>query len=108
MGETTRRAWIMMLKPGAEEEYKRRHDAIWPELRDALLTSGVTSFSIFRHELMLFAYQERSSDTPQPDEPALVVWRWWREMAPLMETLPDTRPLQVPIEEVFNFSADRC
>jgi L-rhamnose mutarotase len=106
MGETARRAWIMMLKPGAEDEYKRRHDAIWPELRDAILASGVTSFSIYRHGLTLFAYQERDAAAPQPDAPAPVFWRWWREMAPLMETDADARPVQTPMQEVFNLAAD--
>ncbi len=97
-------AWIMTLKPGAEAEYKRRHDAIWPELREAILASGVTSFSIYRHGLMLFAYQERDPAVTLPGEPAPVFWRWWREMAPLMETHPDGRPVQTPVEEVFNLT----
>jgi L-rhamnose mutarotase len=105
-GRTTRRAWIMTLKPGAEAEYQRRHDAIWPELKDAILASGVTSFSIYRHGLTLFAYQERDPAVAPPDEPAPVFWQWWREMALLMETHPDARPVQTPIEEVFNLTAD--
>ena len=105
MAQPSRRAWIMTLKPGAEAEYKRRHEAIWPELRDAILASGVTSFNIYRHGLMLFAYQERDPAAPQPGEPPPVFWRWWREMAPLMETIPDGRPAQTPMEEVFNLTA---
>jgi L-rhamnose mutarotase len=111
MGErsrTMRHAWIMTLKPGAEAEYKRRHEAIWPELREAILASGVTSFSIYRHGLMLFAYQERDPAVVQPVEPALVFWRWWREMAPLMETLPDARPVQTPMQEVFNLDVGQA
>ncbi len=107
MERVTRRAWIMTLKPGAEAEYKRRHDSIWPELKNALLDSGVTSFSIYRHGLMLFAYQERDPAVAPPDKPVPVFWQWWREMAPLMETLPDARPVQTPIEEVFNLTADQ-
>jgi L-rhamnose mutarotase len=103
-----RRAWIMTLKPGAEAEYKRRHDAIWPELREAIVASGVTSFSIYRHGLTLFAYQERDPAVTSPDEPAPVFWRWWREMAPLMDTHADARPVQTPMEEVFNLSSDKA
>lgn len=98
-----RRAWIMTLKPGCEAEYKRRHDAIWPELAEAIRASGVTSFSIYRHGLTLFAYQERD-DSPAP-EPVPVMWRWWGEMAELMETEPDTRPVQVPLEEMFHLGS---
>jgi L-rhamnose mutarotase len=105
VARATRRAWIMTLKPGAEAEYQRRHDAIWPELRDAILASGITSFSIYRHGLTLFAYQERDPSVTAPNEPAPVMWRWWREMAPLMETQPDGRPVQTPLKEVFSLAA---
>jgi L-rhamnose mutarotase len=96
-----RRAWIMTLKPGCEAEYKRRHDALWPELADAIRAGGVTSFSIFRHGLTLFAYQE-FDPAAAPAEPAPVMWRWWREMAGLMETEADARPRRTALEEVFH------
>jgi L-rhamnose mutarotase len=96
-----RRAWIMTLKPGCEAEYKRRHDAIWPELADAIRASGVTSFSIFRHGLTLFAYQERDHAIGTA-EPHPVMRRWWREMAELMETEADFQPRRMPLEEVFH------
>ena len=31
----------MFLKPGCEEEYERRHAAIWPELKKMLSDNGV-------------------------------------------------------------------
>jgi L-rhamnose mutarotase len=96
-----RRAWIMTLKPGCEAEYKRRHDAIWPELAEAIRAGGVTSFTIYRHGLALFAYQEYQADVA-PAEPPPVMWLWWREMAELMETEADLRPKRTPIEEVFH------
>ena len=96
-----RHAWIMTLKPGCEAEYKRRHAAIWPELAAAIRASGVTSFSIFRHGLTLFAYQE-FDPAVTPPEPTPVMWRWWHEMAGLMETEADLRPRRLPLEEVFH------
>jgi L-rhamnose mutarotase len=35
------------LRPGMEEEYRRRHDAIWPEMTQLLESAGVTDYSIF-------------------------------------------------------------
>jgi L-rhamnose mutarotase len=96
-----RRAWIMTLKPGCEAEYKRRHDDIWPELQEAIRASGVTSFTIYRHGLMLFAYQEVENTAPAA-EPAPVMRRWWCEMAELMETEADLRPKRIMLEEVFH------
>ena len=98
-----RQAWVMTLKPGAEAEYKARHDAIWPEMVALMRRDGVASYSIYRHGLTLFAYLERERPAPegQPVEP--VVWRWWQSMAPLMETNPDSSPVMQPVEEMFHF-----
>ncbi len=41
-----RHAFTMRLKPGCADEYKRRHDAIWPELAEALGKAGVSDYSI--------------------------------------------------------------
>ena len=40
-------AWILKVRPGYEEEYKRRHDELWPEMDAALRASGLTSYHIF-------------------------------------------------------------
>ena len=42
-----REAFKMYLKPGCEEEYIRRHNLIWPELKQLLSDSGVSDYSIF-------------------------------------------------------------
>lgn len=38
-------AFRMTLNPGAEAEYRRRHDAIWPELVALLKEAGVEDYS---------------------------------------------------------------
>lgn len=43
------------LKPGTREEYKKRHDEIWPEITDALNKAGIGNYSIWNHENMLFS-----------------------------------------------------
>jgi L-rhamnose mutarotase len=97
-----RSAWIMRLKPGCEAIYKEKHDAIWPEMLELMKRQGVGNFSIYRDGLTLFAYNERKTK-PEPGAPHdPVVWRWWKMMAPYMETNPDDSPWQKPIEEVFH------
>ena len=39
-------AFRMQLNPGREAEYRRRHDAIWPELVALLREAGVSDYSI--------------------------------------------------------------
>jgi L-rhamnose mutarotase len=40
-------AFKMQLHQGQVEEYKRRHDEIWPELVELLKSIGIEDYSIF-------------------------------------------------------------
>ena len=51
-------AWVAEVRPGYEEEYKRRHGEIWPEMVEVLREAGISNYSIFRHGLTLFGYFE--------------------------------------------------
>jgi L-rhamnose mutarotase len=98
-------AFTMKLKPGMKEEYRKRHNEIWPELVQLLRDAGVSDYSIFLDEdtNTLFAVQKLSGDSGSQDlgkEP--IVRKWWDYMADLMETNPDNSPVTKPIEEVFH------
>jgi L-rhamnose mutarotase len=51
-------AWVLGVQPGYEEEYKRRHDELWPEMDACLRAAGIRNYHIFRHGLTLFGYFE--------------------------------------------------
>jgi L-rhamnose mutarotase len=51
-------AWVLGVRPGYEDEYKKRHDEIWPEMIEALKDAGISNYNIFRHGLTLFGYFE--------------------------------------------------
>ena len=98
-------AFKMKLKPGLTEEYKRRHDEIWPELAQVLRAAGISDYSIFLDEETdtLFAFQRQSANNTAADLPHHpVVRKWWNYMAPLMETHPDHAPVSVELKEVFH------
>ena len=100
-----RYAFKMKLKPGFEAEYKLRHDAIWPELSQALTAAGISDYSIFLDEetLTLFAIQKLAAGHSAdllPGHP--VVRRWWDHMADLMEVNPDHSPVCIALPEVFH------
>jgi L-rhamnose mutarotase len=100
-----RAAFIMKLKPGFEEEYKRRHDTIWPELSEALTNAGISDYSIFLDEktLTLFAVQKLTDENTSAGLPGLsIMKRWWNYMSDIMETNPDNSPVCIPIKEVFH------
>ncbi|NND43582.1 MAG: L-rhamnose mutarotase [Boseongicola sp.] len=83
----TQHAWVLGVKPGYEDEYKRRHDELWPEMEDALRASGITSYTIFRHGLTLFGYFE--TDDLDATIAALktdpVNAKWSEHMGPIMD-----------------------
>lgn len=93
----------MKLKPGFEEEYKRRHDEIWPELEKVLSEAGIRNYTIFLDEktLTLFAYQELEDDY-EDISTSPVVQKWWKYMKDIMETHSDFSPVEQPLEEVFH------
>ena len=95
----------MKLYPGFREEYTRRHDEIWPELKKLLKESGVGNYSIFLDEETntLFAYQEQAGEASSQDLGSTeIVRKWWKFMADIMETNPDNSPVSVPLTEVFH------
>ncbi len=100
-----RQAFVMQLKKGFEEEYRKRHDAIWPELKALLSESGVYDYSIFldRESGRLFAFQKvRGASGSQDLGTNPIVQKWWAYMADIMETHPDKSPISLPLEEVFH------
>ncbi len=98
-------AFKMQLKPGCAEEYRLRHDAIWPKLVDLLRVSGVRDYSIYLDEatLTLFAVLWRSADHRMADLPGHSVMReWWAFMADLMETHAGNEPVATPLPCIFH------
>lgn len=97
-------AFKMKLKPGFKEEYKRRHDELWPELKTLLKEQGVKDYSIFFDEEtnILFGVQNQEGDSSSQDLGTLeIVQKWWAYMADIMETNPDNSPVTVSMDEVF-------
>jgi L-rhamnose 1-epimerase len=98
-------AFKMRLKPGVIEEYKRRHDEVWPELAALLKESGIGDYSIFFDEETnsLFAVQKQPGASSSQDlGTTKIVRRWWDYMADIMDTNHDHSPVSIPLREVFH------
>jgi len=99
-----RHAFKMRLNPGAEAEYIRRHDAIWPELAGLLKAAGISNYSIHldRETMTLFGYLERRDDHTMGDLPGHpVMQKWWAFMGDIMATNPDGSPVAIDLVETF-------
>jgi len=97
-------AFTMKLFPGMADEYKRRHDNIWPELIDLLEESGISSYSISLDEErnMLFARMTvKDFNLLQQLAHHPLMHKWWAYMQDIMETAPDGSPLSETLRPMF-------
>ena len=80
-------AFVMHVREGEEEEYRRRHREVWPAVLADLEQAGVLSMSIFMVDRQLFLYMETENYAEAvrilAESPESV--RWEEYMAPIME-----------------------
>lgn len=97
----------MKLHKGQKEEYKKRHDAIWLELKVVLLDSGIIDYSIYfdekSHYLFAVMYVKKDHQVELLSKNKIVK-KWWHFMADIMETATDNSPIVYELEEVFNLT----
>ncbi len=100
-------AFTMRLLPGQAAEYKRRHDAIWPELVTLLRHVGVSDYSIHLdpESNVLFGVLWRRADHAMDELPSHpVMKRWWAHMADIMETHASNEPVVTTLTTVFHLA----
>lgn len=100
-----RKASVMTVFREHHDEYRRRHDELWPEMEVMLREHGMLSYSIFldAETDRLFAYveiedEERWARSAETD----VCRRWWAYMRDIMETNPDDSPVSRELKPVFH------
>lgn len=97
-------AFKMKLFKGLEEEYKNRHDDIWPELAALLKAKGVEEYSIFldAETGYLFGFlkiPDAKLLDELPNEP--IMKKWWAYMKDIMDSNEDNSPVSISLKEVF-------
>ena len=85
------KAFKMKLYPGMAQEYKRRHDRLWPEMVEMIHAHSGRGSSIFLAE----ALWDEGADTD-------INRRWWDYMADIMDTNPDNSPVSVDLPLLFH------
>jgi len=100
--------FVLKVREDRLAEYKKHHQAVWPEMLEALRRTGWHNYSLFmRKDGLLFGYFE----TPRDFQAALagmakegVNSRWQEFMAPYFESLEGGRPdeMMLELEEVFH------
>ena len=100
-----RKGFKMFLYPGMAEEYEKRHNALWDEMKDVIHEYGGRNYSIYldKETNVLYGYLEveseeqwaKSADTP-------INRKWWDYMADIMETNEDNSPVCIDLTPVFH------
>ena len=98
-------ATFMLIKEGMEEEYRRRHRQVWPEILAGIERAGIRNYSIFMRGRELFSYFE--VDDLQQAMATIAAdptnQNWQEYLAPLMEVSSGVKDgSTVYLQEVFH------
>ena len=101
-----RRSFRLTLKAGTLDEYKKKHDEIWPELSDLLTSLGISNYSIFydSQDNSLIEYMELSEDNKFDEmENFEIVKKWNISMKDLLVTKSsiDNSPIVKELTQLF-------
>lgn len=99
------KGFTMKLYEGQAKEYEKRHNQLWPEMKEMIHAHGGKNYSIFLDEKtnILYGYIEiedeelwaKGADTE-------INRKWWDFMADIMETNPDNSPVCIDLRPVFH------
>jgi len=99
---------VIGVKPEAIEDYKKYHEAVWPEVLDMIQACNIRNYSIFHHNGLLFAYFEYVGDDFEADMAKMAAdpktQEWWDVMMPMQQPI-ETRAegeWWAGMEEVFH------
>lgn len=100
-----RKGFKMKIYEGQAAEYEKRHNELWPEMKDMIHEYGGKNYSIFldKDTNILYGYLE-VEDEAKWDESANteICRKWWDFMADIMETNPDNSPVSIDLHPVFH------
>lgn len=85
------------------EEYKKRHDEIWPEMTAMLNEAGIHNYTIWNVGDELFAYLECHIDLEESmriQRESEVAKRWTKHMEGILR-YDETTGWSVPLKQVF-------
>lgn len=101
-----RYAWKAQILPGKIEEYEKRHNEIWQEMKDMFRVSGIRNYTIWNVGEELFGYYECDSiekaGAVQVQSEVTSRWKEYMKDVMRMEKDPETG-VQPQMRQVFVF-----
>ena len=101
-------AWSAKIKDGAENEYIKRHNNLWPEMKELLTKAGIKNYTIWLCGTTLFGYYEcekgiEYATKMQANSPIVDKWNEYMKDILLMELDPETGA-QPQLKRVFELN----
>lgn len=98
-------AWKGFVREGMLDEYKKRHDEIWPEMSKMLTDAGIKDYTIWNvgNELFGCYAAEKGADYAlkfQAQSEVVARWNVYMDDVMYMATDPDTGK-QLPLMQMF-------
>jgi len=102
--------FLLKVKSEMIEDYKQKHEAVWPEMLDALRRTGWHNYSLFmREDGLLFGYFE-SPESLQSAQAGMskeeINERWQTFMAPYFESVSGQHADKMMAELIEVFHLD--
>jgi L-rhamnose mutarotase len=96
------------LRDGMQGEYKRRHDEIWPEMKEMMLAGGIKNYTIWNTGTMLVEYFECDDlgAARKITANSLVKKRWDEYMKDIL-VFDDETGKMMPLTCMFDFNPTR-
>ena len=99
-------AFLLRLKPGTGPDYDKAHAAVWPEMLALLKRAGISDYSIFRRDELLFLCMRIDGDFDavwDKIDPDPVNIRWQQAMSEYFVPKQETRTSErfPMMQEVF-------
>ena len=96
---------VLKLKPGCYDEYRKRHDELWPELADLMTTHGI-DMAIYRFEDYLFVCGTAPSEEDWKAIGTHPVTPHWNEyMSEVLESDANGELVRYILPQAFSFGA---
>ena len=103
-----RYSMVIKVKPEHWEEYKRLHQAVWPEMLKLINACNIKNYSLYYRDGYIFSYYEYHGHDYQADMAKMAADKttqeWWAIMEPMQLPLPTRKQGEwwANMEEVFH------
>ena len=100
-----RLCFFINLVPGMEQEFDRRHNEMWPEMRYAMSAAGYTNYTLFRRGTTVVGYAECVPGVVSSGElmgATEIAGRWNESFVGVIESMADTEGNLLRADEVWH------